>query len=181
MHLFLAKVVVTNLWPQARRSELTLKKATLLYAIVMRTHFCLCKHILHTMLEVRDEKNTSMSFGCLITHICLHVVIDISNTEPRSRIPDPLGIQTLMKSNAQLSHEAPGSVPQPPPIPQLAAASSSQVVPPTFDIEAAFTQLMSSMGALQREVNLIGERVEQCQIDIRECLQYHHPKPNDED
>jgi len=48
-------------------------------------------------------------------------------------------------------------------------------VPPTFDIEATFTQLMSSMGALQREVNLIGESVEQCQIDIRECLQYHHP------
>jgi hypothetical protein len=55
------------------------------------------------------------------------------------------------------------------------------VVPLSFDIEAAFTQLMSSIGALQHEVNLIGERVEQCQIDIRECLQYHHPKPDDED
>jgi hypothetical protein len=71
MHRFLAKVVVTNLWPQARRSELTLKKVTLLYAIVMRTPFFLCKHILHTMLEVRDKKNTSLSFGCLITQICL--------------------------------------------------------------------------------------------------------------
>jgi len=38
---------------------------------------------------------------------------------------------------------------------------------------------MSSMGALQWEVNLIGERVEQCQIDISECLQYHHSKPDD--
>jgi hypothetical protein len=46
MHRFLAKVVVTNFWPQARRSELTLKKSTLLYAIVMMTLFCLCKHIL---------------------------------------------------------------------------------------------------------------------------------------
>jgi hypothetical protein len=91
MHLFLAKVVVTNLWPQARRSELTLKKATLLYAIVMRTPFCMCKHILHTMLEVRDEKNTSLSFGCLITQICLQVVPNISDSEPHSRIPDPLG------------------------------------------------------------------------------------------
>jgi hypothetical protein len=77
MHQFLAKVVVTNLWPQARRSELTLNKATLLYAIVMRTPFCLCRHILHTMLEVRGEKNTSLSFGCLITQICLQVVTDI--------------------------------------------------------------------------------------------------------
>lgn len=37
------------------------------------------------------------------------------------------------------------------------------------------------MGALQREVNLIGERVEQSQIDIQECLKYHHPKLNDDD
>jgi hypothetical protein len=181
MHRFLAKVVVTNLWPQARRSELALKKAALLYAIVMRNPFCLCKHILHTLLEVRDEKNTSLSFGCLITQICLQVVIDISDSEPISRILDPLGIQTLMKSNAQLRHEAQGGVPQPPPVPPIAATSSSQVVPPSFDIEAGFTQLMSSMGALQREVNLIGERIEQCQIDIRKCLQYHHPKPDDED
>jgi hypothetical protein len=71
MHRFLAKIVVTNIWPQACRSELTLKKATLLYAIVMQTPFFLCKHILHTMLEVRDEKNTSLSFGRLITQICL--------------------------------------------------------------------------------------------------------------
>jgi len=176
MHQFLAKVVVTNLWPQARRSELTLKKAILLYAIVMRTPFCLCKHILHTMLEVLDENNTSLSFGYLITQICLQVVTDISNSEPISRILDPLGIQTLMKSNAQLRHEAQGGVPQPPPVPPPAAASSSsQAVPHSFDIEATFTQLMSSIGALQLEVNLIGERVEQCQIDIRECLQYHHP------
>jgi hypothetical protein len=106
MHRFLTKVVVTNLWPQARRSELTLKKATLLYVIMMQTPFFLCKYILHTILEVRDEKNTSLSFGCLITQICLQVVTDISDFEPRSRIPDPLGIQTLMKSNAQLRHEA---------------------------------------------------------------------------
>jgi hypothetical protein len=50
--------------------------------------------------------------------------------------------------------------PQPPPdLPTAAASSSSQVVPPSFDIEAAFAQLMTFMSAFQREVNLIGERV----------------------
>lgn len=88
-HRFLAKVVVTNLWPQAHRSELTLKKATVLYAIMMRIPFCFCKHILHTMLKVRDEKDTSLSFGCLITQICLQVVTNISDSELRSEIPDP--------------------------------------------------------------------------------------------
>jgi hypothetical protein len=77
------------------------------------------------MLEVRDEKNTSLSFGCLITQIFLQVMPDISYSEPRSRIPDPLGIQTLMKSNAQLWHEAQGGVLQPPPVPPPVAASSS--------------------------------------------------------
>jgi hypothetical protein len=140
MHQFLAKIVMSNFWPQARRSALTLKKATLLYAIMMRTPFCLCKHILHTMLEVRDETNTSLSFGCLITHICLHFVIDISDFKPRSRIPNHLGKQTFMKSNAQLWHEGQGEVPQPPlvPVDTSATASSSQSVPPSFNIEVAF-------------------------------------------
>jgi hypothetical protein len=92
------------------------------------------------MLEVRDEKNTSLSFGCLITQICLQVVTDISDSEPRSRILDPLGIQTLMKSNVELQHEGQGDVPQPPPVPVTpSAAASSQAVPPSFDFEAAFT------------------------------------------
>jgi hypothetical protein len=77
------------------------------------------------MLEVRDEKNTSLSFRCLITQIFLQVMPDISDLEPRSRIPNPFGIQTLMKSNAQLWHEAQGGVPQPSSVPPAAAASSS--------------------------------------------------------
>jgi len=60
------------------------------------------------MLEVHDETNISLSFGCLITHICLQFVTGIFYSEPRSRIPDPLGIQTLMKSNAQLRDEGQG-------------------------------------------------------------------------
>jgi hypothetical protein len=88
-----------------------------------------------------------------------------------------------MKSIAQLRHEGQGEVPQPPPIQvdPSAVASSSQTMPLTFNIEAAFAQLMSTMESLQREVSLIGECVEQSQIDIRECLKYHHPKFNDDE
>jgi hypothetical protein len=120
------------------------------------------------MLEVHDVKNTSLSFGCFITQICLQVVTDISDSEPQSWILNPLGIQTLMKSNPQLRHEGQGDVPHPPSVlvDTSAATSSSQTVPPSFNIEAAFTKLMSSIGALQREVNLIGENVEHSQIDI---------------
>jgi hypothetical protein len=90
------------------------------------------------MSKVRDEKNTRLSFGCLITQIRLQVVTDILESEPRSRIPDPLGIQILMKSNAQLWHEAQGDVPQPPPVTPTAVVSSSPAVPLSFDIQATF-------------------------------------------
>jgi hypothetical protein len=61
MHRFLAKVVVRNLCPQARQSELTLKKATLLYAIVMQTPFLLVQvHLAHHARGSRREEHESI-------------------------------------------------------------------------------------------------------------------------
>jgi len=45
------KIVQHNLWPTVRQSELVLKRAQFLYAIVMRLPFCLCTHILNIMLR----------------------------------------------------------------------------------------------------------------------------------
>jgi hypothetical protein len=67
----LAKIVLHNLWPTTRRSELVLKRARFLYTLVMRMPFCLCKHILQTMLEIRDEHSTK---------ICLRSMTDIAKT-----------------------------------------------------------------------------------------------------
>jgi hypothetical protein len=58
-HRLLAKIVLHNLWPIACRSELVLKRARFLYTLVMRMPFYLCKHILQTMLEIRDEHSKS--------------------------------------------------------------------------------------------------------------------------
>jgi hypothetical protein len=37
------------------------------YAINLRFPFCLFKHILGVILEARDEGNTGLPFGCLLT------------------------------------------------------------------------------------------------------------------
>jgi hypothetical protein len=66
-HRMLAKIVQHNLWPVVRRSDLILKKAHFVYAIHLRLPFCLCKYILGVILEVRDESNTGLPFGCLLT------------------------------------------------------------------------------------------------------------------
>jgi hypothetical protein len=66
-HRMLAKIVQHNLWPVTRHNDLILKRAQFVYVVHLRLPFCLCKHILGVMLEARDESNTGLPFGCLIT------------------------------------------------------------------------------------------------------------------
>jgi hypothetical protein len=50
------------------------------------------------MLESRDDHAIGLPFACLVTKIILKSELDIS-PEPKMKIHDPLGNQTLMKSN----------------------------------------------------------------------------------
>jgi hypothetical protein len=84
-HRMLAKIVQHNLWPVVRRSDLILKRAQFVYAISLRLPFCLCKHILGVILEARDERNTGLPFGCLLTQIILQSGISIAS-EPKMKI-----------------------------------------------------------------------------------------------
>jgi hypothetical protein len=70
-HRMLAKIVQHNLWLVVRRSDLILKRAQFVYAIHLCLPFCLCMHILGVTLEARDESNTGLPFGCLLTQIIL--------------------------------------------------------------------------------------------------------------
>jgi hypothetical protein len=81
----LAKIVQHNIWPVVRRSDLILKMAQFVYAISLRLPFCLCKHILSVMLEARDESNTSLPYGCLLTQIILQSGISVTG-EPKMKI-----------------------------------------------------------------------------------------------
>jgi hypothetical protein len=81
-----------------------LKKVQFVYAIHLRLPFCLCKHILAVILEAHDESNTGLPFCCLLTQIILQSGISIAG-EPKMKIQNPIGKQTLMKSNAQLRRD----------------------------------------------------------------------------
>jgi hypothetical protein len=73
------------------------------------------KHIMGVMLEARDENNTGLPFGCLLTQIILQSGIDVAG-EPKMKIQDPLSKQTLRKSNAQLKLDDQDDDLPPPPI-----------------------------------------------------------------
>jgi hypothetical protein len=147
-HRMLAKIIQHNLWPVARRNDLTLKKAQFLYAIHLHLPFCLCKHILGVMLEARDESNAGLPFCCLLTQIILQSGINV-NGEPRMKIKQPLSKQTLMKSNAQLRREdSDDDMPAAMRVAFPDMASSSHTVPPS-ELEVNFSQIMEALAALQ--------------------------------
>jgi hypothetical protein len=88
-HRIIAKIFQHNLWPVFRRSDLILKRAQFVYAISLLSPFCLCKHILGVILEARDEGNTGLLFGCLLTQIIIQSGISIAG-EPKMKIQDPI-------------------------------------------------------------------------------------------
>jgi hypothetical protein len=88
-HRMPAKIVQHNLWPVVRPNDPILKRAQFVYAIHLRLPFCLYKHILGVILEARDEGNTSLPFGCLLTQIILQSGISVAD-EPKMKIQDPI-------------------------------------------------------------------------------------------
>jgi hypothetical protein len=88
-HCLLAKIVQLYLWPVVRRSDLIFQRAQFVYATHLRLPFCLCKHILDVIREARDESNTGLPFGCLLTQIILQSGISIAR-ELNMKIQDPL-------------------------------------------------------------------------------------------
>jgi len=147
-HRMLAKIVQHSLWPVVRRSDLILKKAQFVYVIHLRLPFCLCKHILGIILEARNESNTGLPFGCLLTHIILQSGINVAG-EPKMKIQNPLSKQTVMKSNVQLRRDdSDDDVLAAMPIGFPDMASSSQTVPPS-EPEVSYSQIMEALAAIQ--------------------------------
>jgi hypothetical protein len=54
------------------------------------------------MMEMLDEHQMGLPYGCLVTRICLQFVIDIPTYEPEATLEGAFGKHTVMKSNAQL-------------------------------------------------------------------------------
>jgi hypothetical protein len=149
-HRMLAKIVQHNLWPVVRRSNLILKRAQFVYAICLHLPFCLCKHILGVIFEARDEGNTGLPIGCLLTQIILQPGIGVTG-EPKMKIQDPISKQTMMKSNAQLRREDPNDDVPPPPSILVAVsdmASSSQTSPPPQQ-DVNYAHILEALASIQ--------------------------------
>jgi hypothetical protein len=102
------------------------------------------------MLEARDEGNTGLPFGFLLTQIILQSGINVTG-EPKMKIQQPISKQTLMKSNAQLrKDDFDDEVPLPAAMPVCFSdmASSSQTDPPS-EPEVNYSQILEALTAIQ--------------------------------
>jgi hypothetical protein len=155
------------------------------------------------ILEARDESTAGLPFGYLLTQIILQSGINV-NGEPKMKIQQPISKQTLMKSNAQLwrddsDDEEPPPAAMPVGFPDM--ASSSHIVPPSepevnyaqimedlaalqggmSSLQVSMSSMPQSMSSIQLAVHSIDRRVEQNQVDLQECLKYHHPSSSDDE
>jgi hypothetical protein len=65
----LARIVMQNMWSISRNSEDTLDRARLIFSIINQVPFCMCKHMVMTMIELQAKNNIALPFGGLITKI----------------------------------------------------------------------------------------------------------------
>jgi hypothetical protein len=59
----LAKIVLTNLWPIARHTELTIEKAQFMYAIVVNIPIDLATYFIDVIQKALCDKESSFPFG----------------------------------------------------------------------------------------------------------------------
>jgi hypothetical protein len=110
------------------------------------------------------------------------------------KIQQPISKQTLMKSNAQLRRDDSDDEVPPPTAMTVGfpdIASSSHTVPPS-EPEVNYAQIMEALAgvyvlhAAVYEFHAVScasidRRVEQNQLDLQECLKYHHPSSSDDE
>jgi hypothetical protein len=90
-----------NIWPIARHSVVPLNRAPLINAIINQVPFCMCKHIIMTMVELQEDSHVLLPYGGLVIKILKSKLPSIPVNEPEDMLDRSFGMKTIMKSNAQ--------------------------------------------------------------------------------
>jgi hypothetical protein len=145
-HKLLARIMLQNLWPLSYNNNLTLRRARFLYAIIRRIPFCMCKHIVWTMIKMQEDSSVALPYGCLITRICQNFIDIISSSKPFVTPNGAFSKKIFIKSDAQLHKHLDDPTPPPPPVqPEQSVASSSKAALPSDAIMSALDQSFSTL------------------------------------
>ncbi|KAG2689530.1 hypothetical protein I3760_09G142900 [Carya illinoinensis] len=125
---FLAKVVLTNLWPISRHTELVVEKAQFIYALVKGTPMDLPSHVV-------DE---SLPFGGLITKLARIAKVPLRSTEATIKMYGKISSKTVTKSEAvvglkKMSQAEASTSSNPPPKQSTEVVENLQILHLKFD------------------------------------------------
>jgi hypothetical protein len=134
----LAQIVMQNIWLISRHNDIPLNRACLIFAIINRIPFCMCKHIVVKMIKIQEDSQIALHFGGLVTKILKKKLTNIPVNEPKDMPHEPFRKITVMKSNAQL-HRLQAQDDLVPPAPSV--ASSSQAEPSDNDVLSMLPQI----------------------------------------
>jgi hypothetical protein len=157
-----------NILPISRNSDVRLDHAQLIYAIINWIHFCLCKHMVMTMIELHQDNTVALLFGGLISKILKAKLPSIPPTEPIEVPEGSFGKATVMKSNPQLRRFYVVDEPAP-----LAPPTSSSFRPSSADLLLQLNLITNMLQAqdlkldsIDRYVEHIDQRVGIIEIDV---------------
>jgi hypothetical protein len=86
----------------------------LIFAIINQAPFCMCKHIIMTVIEMQEDNQVVLPFGGLVKKILKKKLTNIAANELEDMPDGPFGKMTIMKSNAQLQRFQEQDDPVPP-------------------------------------------------------------------
>jgi len=87
----LARIVMQNIWPISRHSDVSLNRACMIFTIINRIPFCMCKHMIMTMIEMQEDIQIVLPYGGLIMKILKKKLTNIPANEPVHMPEGPFG------------------------------------------------------------------------------------------
>lgn len=160
----LARIVMQNMWPISRNSEVTIDRAKMIYAIINRVPFCLCTHMVMTMIELYDDHAIALPFGGLITKILKNKLQQIAPNKPADVPGGYFRKGTIMKVNAQLQRfHAPEEQAHPTPHEPQASSSSA---PSSSDVMAQLNIITDLLKAQGLSIETINKRLALMETDL---------------
>jgi hypothetical protein len=87
-------------------------------------------------------------------------------------VPPPVAMPVGFPDMASSSHTVPPSEPE---------VNYAQIMEALAALQGGMSSMQQSMSSMQLAVHSIDRRVEQNQLDLQECLKYHHPSSSDDE
>ncbi|KAG6713198.1 hypothetical protein I3842_05G140700 [Carya illinoinensis] len=103
----LAKIVLTNLWPFSRHTEISLERAYFMYALATGVSIDFPRHVIDIIHRSHVEKELNLLFGSLITKLAMLAKVPLRANEPTMKLTGSISALIMVKSEAVITKKCP--------------------------------------------------------------------------